>query len=1569
MAQAKNAAQDLINKSKLLTGNSTQAQSVAMSKNTAVKKDASDEGVTIKPSAIKLEAGTTDKLYVTWTVSGKNSKKTDHYEVQWAYSPTKSGSDFNKENSDTIAAGAQKRSVYTPPDNAQRVRVRIRAIAKKEKNKKGKEVYAYGSAATGATKWFGRDSNTGKATTGSWVVFTTTNSKGEEKEAQIKKILITGKYVIKSLTYTASLQYPIRAVLDGQKSTSTQTDWSWAESYDATWEFYVKDGNARYWVKGNDSGTYSASQKNIYYQGTIPDNATKMRLTITPISKDSGVVADETSLEEKLPNEQKEPRSVTSLSVKPQTATNRGVYATWTIDKTVNLEGFKYQFVAWNPNNKSWQYESESTIEFSSSTTIDKKRWWITPAYTLPDYATEVKVRVVPTSAETSGYAETAIESDKIKLTVDDRPMGSDIHLAIRPDNERTVVATWNITNKKDVDAFEYAWFYTVNNDNSGIVFPASTGNVKVTDPWTTTYDAPAYAKTAIFRIRPVPLYSNAFVGKWSSDITYDFAKRTKIKVSNLRITYAQADHESRTVTAQWDMADKSNVTGYEVKWRYTLSSTEIEGLVQTGTTQTIDDKDITNHRYQMPEKVSSVEVCVRPVLNNSGNFYAEWSGYVSRDIEQKTRTVHDVSITKLEDSDWTVRVNFDIDDEANVASYEYEYESFMNGVWNEPTVSTTTRKAFLIDAPNDCELIAVRVRPIDTSGSESFFTGVFSETVQYKFTIEPRTIPKDNIRIYMQQGSTTTVVAEWTPVDASDVANYSYKWQYRLSNEPGTVWYDGDEGTSSIESLVATYEPPAMALAVQFKVQPEPLYASSFSPEWSLYYVYSLPNAFLPETPEPPDVSIKRFNLTATITTYDTNTSSVEFDLVSEDREWPGGIAELIHNTATYTFVVPAGYTFNVRARGINADKDPGEWSRWSTSVSSMPVSVNEPISIEALSSTSVEVSWDSVESAESYTIEYASKSRYFDAAPDQVKSTTIESGTRAEINGLDPADDQENTGEWFFRIRCSNDQGDSEWTEPVSIRIGATPDAPTTWSSTTTAISSEDVYLYWLHNSADLSRETAAILELTINGNVYTLDIVDGVASEDEEADNTGVIGYDQETGEPIIGPLDLSELIGEIPEANVENQTIHQYVLEAGTFDAGAVVRWKVKTKGVLDDYSPWSTERQVNIYAPPSVSIGIGEGSNWLGENFEYNDENIYDYGSMTVTSIDGHLTTFPIVVAIDTLPLTQTPINYVITITANESYADFGDAGNLMKVSAGQELYRRFIYTNKHAFMTLIDAGDVNLSSGKYYTLTVVASLDSGLTAESSYDFYAEWLAESDVKFNVTLSTDLNEALMYIQPICVREDETYVENLLLSVYRIDFDGKFTEIATDLPNADSVTVTDLHPSLSNAKYRIVARNQVTGQTYYYDTQPFDLGITDIIIQWDEPWQIYDDESIDMSEYEKDPVWSGTMLRLPYNVDESESNDLDVELVNYIGREHPVSYYGTHVGQTASWKTDIPKADRWTIFLLRRLAVWPGDVYVRAPSGSGYWAHVKVNFDITHLELVVPISLDITRVEGGM
>lgn len=216
--------------------------------------------------------------------------------------------------------------------------------------------------------------------------------------------------------------------------------------------------------------------------------------------------------------------------------------------------------------------------------------------------------------------------------------------------------------------------------------------------------------------------------------------------------------------------------------------------------------------------------------------------------------------------------------------------------------------------------------------------------------------------------------------------------------------------------------------------------------------------------------------------------------------------------------------------------------------------------------------------------------------------------------------------------------------------------------------------------------------------------------------------------------------------------------------------------------------------------------------------------------------------------------------------------------------------------------------------------------------------------------------------------CVVESDTpvLIDGIKLSVYRREYDGKYVEIGSNLVNTENTFVTDPHPALDYARYRIVAISDKTGAVSFSDIPGFVIGEKSVVIQWDETYDSF--EASDEVQTAK-PVWSGSMLKLPFNIDISDSNSADVSLINYIGRAHPVSYYGTQLGVTSTWNVEIDKKDKNTLYGLRRLAVYMGDVYVREPSGSGYWASIDVSFSQTHNSLTIPVTLNIKRVEGGV
>lgn len=260
--------------------------------------------------------------------------------------------------------------------------------------------------------------------------------------------------------------------------------------------------------------------------------------------------------------------------------------------------------------------------------------------------------------------------------------------------------------------------------------------------------------------------------------------------------------------------------------------------------------------------------------------------------------------------------------------------------------------------------------------------------------------------------------------------------------------------------------------------------------------------------------------------------------------------------------------------------------------------------------------------------------------------------------------------------------------------------------------------------------------------------------------------------------------------------------------------------------------------------------------------------------------------------------------------------------------------------------------------------TAITIRNAQVEAGSKATSYEEYQGVNIILEKTSTGIDIYTSTSGENYYCILKESKLVDDVTLSVYRREYDGSFTEIAKNVPNRN-VYIPDPHPALDYARYRIVATSKTTGHVSYYDLPSRYVGCKSVIIQWDEEWNDYDADKGRTEE----KTWTGSLLSLPYNIDVSDSRAIEVEMVKYVGRKHPVSYYGTHLGETASWSCSIPKSDKEILYALRRLATWAGDVYVREPSGVGYWANVVVNFSQKHCDPVVPVSFEITRVEGGI
>jgi hypothetical protein len=747
---------------------------------------------------------------------------------------------------------------------------------------------------------------------------------------------------------------------------------------------------------------------------------------------------------------------------------------------------------------------------------------------------------------------------------------------------------------------------------------------------------------------------------------------------------------------------------------------------------------------------------------------------------------------------------------------------------------------------------------------------------------------------------------ATWT-WDKSNTENYKIMWYYDTGDG---VWFIGTDST--VTAKQCTYNAPSNAKRVKFKVKPvskkrtvNNKETSYWTASWSTEKTYSF-SSNPPTTPSAPNVTIENYKLKATLDNLDVNGTHIEFQVIKNNSStFSKGTAKIQTAHAEYSCAVSAGNSYKVRCRAVKG-KDYSAWSGYSSSVDAGPATPNKITKIYGSSDTSIYLEWPTVNAAESYELEYTTEKRYFDGS-NQVTSIGSITLAHYEVTGLE-------TGkEYFFRVRSVKGQQKSGWSAINSVVIGKTPAAPTTWASSTTVISGDTLTFYWVHNSEDKSKQTYAELELDIDGDVETRTI-----EIKEESTGSSFGNKDDD-----VTPTSL-------------------YSISTAEYTEGVVIKWRVRTAGTTKQYGDWSVERTVKVYAPPTLELSVTDVN-----------EDMLDT-----------LTTFPFYISALAGPNTQAPIGYHVAISANSSYETIDNLGNTKVVNENDTVYSKHFDISEKLLVEM-SANNVDLENNISYTITVTVSMNSGLTASETYDFTVAWV-DAEYEPNAEISVDKDSLTASIRPYCEDENATAISDILLSVYRREFDGSFTEIATDIDGASGTFVTDPHPALDFARYRIVAKTKSTGAVSYCDISGYPVGETCAVFQWDEDWRSFD--VVEESAFEE-PTWAGSMIKLPYNLDISDSYKSDVSLVSYIGREYPVSYYGTAKSSSCRLSTVIPKEDTETLYALRRLSLWTGDVYYRDPTGRGYWANVSVSYNEKHLDVTIPVNIEIIRVEGGI
>lgn len=769
--------------------------------------------------------------------------------------------------------------------------------------------------------------------------------------------------------------------------------------------------------------------------------------------------------------------------------------------------------------------------------------------------------------------------------------------------------------------------------------------------------------------------------------------------------------------------------------------------------------------------------------------------------------------------------------------------------------------------------------------------------------TTTPNTTDKATIDLMGVQSNTDrTIYVTWSWDRDSDTEHYQIKWYYDTGDD---VWFVGSDTTTKEKQ--ATYNAPTNANRVKFTVKPVAKTGStnkSGTAKFTAKWSTAKIYSFkdnVPTVPPVPTVTVDKYELTAKLENLNVGTGKEIYFQLMMDNTKVVKTGKAVITGDSATWRCTLSPGHEYKVR-CRAEKTQKTGNYYSNYS-------NWSANYRTIPSAPTGITSLKATSETSVYLEWGAVNTATSYAIEYATKVTYFDGS-SETTIIDNIEftHYEKTGletgeEYFFRVRAVNDQGYSAWSGIKSVTIGKKPTSPTTWSSTTTAIVGEELNLYWVHNSVDGSSWTYSELELTI-GNEVSIIRPKNTASEDEK-DKTSV------------------------------------YTIDTSQFTEGTQIRWRVRTAGITTVYGDWSVERVIDIYAPPTLNLEVNDSD---GETLET-------------------LTTFPFYISALAGPSTQLPIGYHVTITSTESYETVDAVGNTKVVNEGEQIYSKY-FDIKGELTLMMSANHVDLENNIRYKIKVVVSMNSGLTGENETEFSVAW-NDISVDPNAEIGINYDDISAYIRPYCVDAKGAKVEDVILSVYRREYDGRFTEIATGISNDTNTFVTDPHPALDYARYRIVAIANSTGAVSYCDLAGYPVGEKSVVIQWDEAWSSFDTTNSDAL---AEAPWAGSMLKLPYNIDISDSYKQDVALIEYIGREHPVSYYGTHLGETATWNVVIDKEDVETLYSLRRLAKWMGDVYVREPSGSGYHANVSVSFSQKHLDLTIPVTLTITRVEGG-
>lgn len=813
--------------------------------------------------------------------------------------------------------------------------------------------------------------------------------------------------------------------------------------------------------------------------------------------------------------------------------------------------------------------------------------------------------------------------------------------------------------------------------------------------------------------------------------------------------------------------------------------------------------------------------------------------------------------------------------------------------------------------------------------------------------------------------GTTNQVRVTWS-WDRQNTKEYSVKWEEYSDGR----WFEHNSTTTYKYSDFT----PSYGNSTKVRVSIKPVsttYTNTSGKEvkhwtnvsWTSKKTYSFSNNPPLKPSSTPSISIENDKLTASLGSIGSlNASIVEFDVYKDGKssykKKKVSTSNVSNDTLSVEFTIDIGSVYKVRARSIKSDMTSA-WSNISEEKSTVPSAPTIKKCMEGSDEESVDVEWTPVTTATSYTIQACSSSAFPIGNSDhEIKSYGPFVSTSNEFKNCYAKikDDYiknlaKSNSNIYVRMYATNDKldgnvRDSAYSEVAQTNIGNGPAAPTTSSSRTIYTVGDLVTLQWTHNPANNtstgSGEGNSIIntenyakyshvDLYVNG---TKKLIPTLVHFDGDTPSTA----NEKSHEKTFTILTKSESDG----ASENDLDI--------VCPDGATLTWRVRTAGKGGELGEWSVIRTIEVYAEPTLTLR------------DASDEEIENESTIDLSKL-------PIIVRGDVEPDTQYIIGYHVEITANTNHYIPDNYGETVSVREGDVVFARSfddITGNGHEFEINLGAGDVTLAKDANYTLTCTVTMNSGKSVAKSFNFNVLW-ESTEYYIDADVEIDRDNLTATIHPYCKKvSDDTIATDVLLYVYRREYDGTFTRISGDLDNTVGIHVIDPHPALDYARYRIVAQANNGSTCLYTDINDYPVNEKALVLQWDEN---YSDFTVNAETDEVEGVeWGGQMLKLPYNLSVSSKYNADVSLIEYIGREHPVSYYGTQLGEGETLTVDIPKKDTETLYKLRRLARWMGDVYVREPSGTGYWANISLSFNQKNLSLTIPVTINVMRVEGG-